>query len=390
MTPLSSRIDQIEPFVVMELLARAKALESQGRSIIHMEIGEPDFQTPGMITEAGIEALRQGRTKYTPAAGLPQLRQAIAEYYYDRYQVKVAAERIFITPGASGAFLLVLAAVLEPGSEILLSDPGYPCNRNFVRLMGGVPTLVPVTASTRFQLTEKSVRQHWQGATAGVWITSPSNPTGTQIERAELDGISKAVMERGGFLISDEIYHGLEYGRRSVSALELSRDAFVVNSFSKYFGMTGWRLGWLVAPETYIEALEKIAQNVFISAPSHSQWAALKAFDHRNLAELEERRSKFESRRDFLYDALIELGFRIDIKPDGAFYLYADCSAFTEDSDQFAWTLLDKAGVAITPGRDFGYAHSNHFVRFSYTTSKTQMQEGIARISAFLDRNQLS
>ncbi len=382
--PLSAKIKEVEPFVVMELLAKAKALEAQGRKIIHMEIGEPDFPTPQRVVQAGLKAMQKGCVKYTPAAGLPQLRQAIAKYYSSRYQISVEPERIIIVPGASGAFLLILATLLSKGKEILISDPGYPCNRNLVRLFEGIPKLVPVSAETHFHLTVKSVQDNWGGSTLGVWLASPSNPTGTLIDSSVLEGICHEVEKRKGVLISDEIYHGLEYGKRSVSALEFTQEAFVVNSFSKYFGMTGWRLGWVVAPKTHLEVLEKVAQNAFISAPFLSQYAALAAFDEETLFELERRRKRFEERRDFLYDALLGLGFKVEVKPEGAFYIYADCSSITHDSYCFAWDLLKRAGVAITPGGDFGRTNTQRYVRFAYTTSIESMQEGVARIQKYL------
>ncbi len=382
--PLSAKIKEIEPFVVMELLAKAKALEAQGRNIVHMEIGEPDFPTPKSIVEAGVKAMQDGHIKYTPAAGLPQLRQAIAEYYAYRYQVSIDPDRIMITPGASGAFLLILATLLSKNKEILISDPGYPCNRNIIRLFEGRPKLVPVTVETHFHLTAKLVRDNWGENTIGVWLASPSNPSGTIIENDALKGICQEVEKQGGVLISDEIYHGLEYGTRSASALEFTQEAFVVNSFSKYFGMTGWRMGWMIVPVSYREVLERVAQNAFISAPSLSQYAALAALSEEAFVELEERRKEFERRRDFLYDGLLDLGFSIETIPDGAFYIYADCSSITSDSYGFAWDLLEKVGVAITPGKDFGKANAHRYVRFAYTTSMSRLKEGIGRIQKYL------
>ncbi|MBN2700671.1 MAG: pyridoxal phosphate-dependent aminotransferase [Methylothermaceae bacterium] len=388
MQPYLTRLESIQPFIVMELLARARALEAQGASVVHMEIGEPDFPTPDPIAQAGMETIANGRVRYTPAAGLPQLREAIAAFYRQRYGIRVAPERVFLTPGASGAFLLALSLLLESGKRVLMTDPGYPCNRHFVHLFGGVPDAVPVTADTRFHLTETLVREYWRPETVGVWLASPANPTGTVIDPDELARICRAVASKNGFLISDEIYHGLEYhDGRCVSALEVAERVLVVNSFSKYFGMTGWRLGWLVVPEALIDAAERVAQNIFISAPTHSQYAALAAFEPRTLDILEERRRRFEDRRDFLYDALCSLGFKVGGKPRGAFYLYADCSAFTDDSYRFALALLDRAGVAVTPGCDFGRARASAYVRFAYTVELEALREGVERIAAFLDRD---
>ncbi len=386
MQPRASRIGKIRPFIVMELLARARALEAQGKRIIHLEIGEPDFPTPKSIARAGLDAIAAGHVRYVQAAGLPQLRQAIAAFYQKRYGVSIAAERIFLTPGGSGAFLLALALLLEPAKRVLMTDPGYPANPNFVHLFSGVPEAIPVSAATNFHLTAKLVREHWQPDTAGVWLASPANPTGTVIDLKALASICHAVAQRGGFVLSDEIYHGLEYGKRCTSALEVTDEAFVVNSFSKYFGMTGWRLGWLVVPKAYVEVAERIVQNIFISAPVHAQYAALAAFDSQTLEVLEARRRKFEDRRDFLYDSLSALGFRIEVKPQGAFYLYADCSALTSDSYRFAWDLLEQAGVAVTPGCDFGRVRASSYVRFAYTIDLEGLQEGVARIGNFISR----
>ncbi len=387
MRPLASRARRIRPFIVMDILERARQLEARGRRIIHMEIGEPDFPTPGPVIEAGMKALAGGALHYTAAAGMEPLRRTIAHHYLRRYGVRVAPERIFLTPGASGAFLLVLALVLESGDQVLMTDPGYPCNRNLVRLFGGEPVLVPVDGESNFHLTPGLVRANWSARTAGVWITSPANPTGTVIDPNVLDAICLEVENQDGFLISDEIYHGLTYGCRCISALEISDHAFVVNSFSKYFGMTGWRLGWAVIPENFVDAATRIVQNLFIAAPTLSQQAALAAFDEETGRELERRRREFEARGRFLYHALVNLGFSLASYPQGAFYLYADCSAFTKDSYRFAVELLEQAGVATTPGHDFGTKEAASHVRFAYTTSLENLQEGVDRIAAYLKVN---
>lgn len=378
------RLKAIKPFIVMELLARAKELEEQGRDIIHMEIGEPDFPTPPAVIEAGVKMIRSGSVKYTAAAGLTELRKTIAHYCRDRYGVDLFWKRIFITPGASGAFLLGWSALLNQGDEILLADPGYPCNRNFIHLFGGAPKLIPVDAATHFQLNQELVQKNWSSRTQGILLASPANPTGTLIEAQEMKAICAFIRERAGFLISDEIYHGLEYDQRAVSALEFSQDAWIVNSFSKYFGMTGWRIGWLIVPELYVEAVEKIAQTIFISAPAHSQYAALAAFDSATFGELERRRRIFQARRDFLFSALQKLGFSMPVKPAGAFYLYADSSRFSDNSYRFARALLEDAGVAVTPGTDFGEHAANTHVRFAYTTSMERLVEGVERIGRFV------
>ncbi|MDI1292919.1 MAG: pyridoxal phosphate-dependent aminotransferase [Methylobacter sp.] len=383
---LAKRAQEISPFYVMELLRRAKQLEAQGKDIIHMEIGEPDFTTPPAIMEAGIRQLKTGEVKYTPAAGLPELREKIAEFYRQHYAVTVDKKRIFVTPGASGAFLLALGVTLNPEEELLMADPCYPCNSNFIRLFDGKARTLPVDAASRYQLTAAQIKQHWTKNTKGVLIASPSNPTGTLIAAEQLKQAVHTVNALGGCFYSDEIYHGLVYDDKATTALEFSDNVFVINSFSKYFGMTGWRVGWLIVPEAFIDATEKLAQNIFIATATHSQYAALAAFDPHTLAELEHRRAEFERRRDFLYDALLNLGFEIPIKPDGAFYIYANCSKFTDDSFQFALDLLEAEGVAVTPGKDFGINEANHYLRFAYTTSIDRMAVAMQRLDRFINK----
>jgi aspartate/methionine/tyrosine aminotransferase len=380
----AARLQSIAPFHVMALLARARQLESEGRTIVHMEIGEPDFVTAAPIVEAGIQALQSGRTHYTPAAGLPALREAIAADYRLRFGVDVAPGRILVTPGASGALQLVAAALVDPGSQVLMTDPGYPCNRNFVYLYGGEPVAVPVDAQHNYQLDGATLRAHWTSRTVAALVASPSNPTGTVIPRAALADLLAAARERGGHLIVDEIYQNLYYRDKPCTALELGDDVFVINSFSKYFGMTGWRLGWVVAPEAFVDALDTLAQNLFLAAPTLAQYAALAAFQPATLAILEQRRAAFQARRDYLLPALRALGFGVPLPPAGAFYLYADCSRFSDDSFGFANTLLEAAGVAITPGIDFGTHAAGRRVRFAYTTSLEQLQLGVERIARFV------
>jgi aspartate/methionine/tyrosine aminotransferase len=376
----------ISPFYVMELLRRAKQLEAQGKDVIHMEIGEPDFATPQAIVDAGIRQLRTGEVKYTPAAGLPELREQIAEFYLQRYSVTINKERVFVTPGASGAFLLALGVSLNPNEELLMADPCYPCNSNFVKLFEGKARAIPVDASSQYQLTAARIKHYWTKTTQGALIASPSNPTGTLIASDQLKQAVQTVNELGGNFYSDEIYHGLVYGKNASTALEFSDKVFVINSFSKYFGMTGWRVGWLIVPEEFIDVTERLAQNIFIATATPSQYAALAAFDKQTLAELEHRRIEFERRRDFLYDALLGLGFDIPIKPDGAFYIYANCSKFTDDSYQFALDFLEAEGVAVTPGKDFGTNEANHHIRFAYTTSIDRMAIALQRLERFINK----
>ena len=381
---ISQRAAEIEPFHVMDILARARELEAEGRSIIHMEIGEPDFDTPQPIVDAGIEALRSGHHHYTPALGLPALRKQIAEQYLRQQGEEVDAGRIAITPGSSGALQLLTTLLVNPGDGVLRGDPGYPCNRHFVRLSEGRVRAIPVGVAERFQLTAKLVEAHWGEQTKVVMISSPSNPTGTVIEPDELEKIAVVVAERGGTLIVDEIYHGLIYRKQGRTAVNLPGDVFVVNSFSKYYGMTGWRLGWLVAPESAMEALDRLSQNLFLAAPTPSQYAALAALEPATREILDERRDEFRLRRDYLYEALKGVGFKIEHLPEGAFYLYADCSALHSDSSVFAMELLEQAGVAVTPGKDFSTLDAARWVRFAYTVSIDQLREGVERIEQFL------
>lgn len=380
----AKRLDGIQPFHVMEVLAKARQLEAAGRSIVHMEIGEPDFPTPEPILAAAQRALRQEPMHYTPALGLPALREAIARHYGDRYGVEVSPARIVVTAGSSAALLLAAGMLLDPGRRLLLADPGYPCNRHFARFVGAEAAGVPVGPETAYQLTAALVERHWSPETAAVLLASPSNPTGTVVPGEELKAISATVARLGGALIVDEIYHGLTYGEHAPSVLEVNEEAFVVNSFSKFFNMTGWRLGWLVVPQEYVRAADTLQQNLYIAAPTPAQHAALAAFEPETLAILEQRRQEMRQRRDYLLPALRELGFGLPLEPQGAFYLYADCSRFTQDSHGFALDVLDRAGVAITPGLDFGSNQPERHVRFAYTTSLENLREGVARLRAYL------
>ena len=379
-----SRINDIQPFHVMALLARAKELEAAGKDIVHMEIGEPDFPTPKPIVDAGIKAISQGDVYYTPAVGLPELRQAIAEFYQSRYNVSVSANRVVVTPGASGALMLTLGVVMQEGDEVLLADPGYPCNRNFVRFLSGETRSVSVDATSGYQLTLKHLQENWQANTAAAIVASPSNPTGTLLSKSELVAMAGFVKEQGGYLIVDEIYHGLVYDIEYDTALAIDNNIIVINSFSKYFNMTGWRLGWVVAPEKLIGDMDKLAQNIFLAAPTPAQHAALAAFTPETISILESHKEEFKQRRDYLLPALKELGFKIEIEPQGAFYIYANCEKFTNDSYQFAYDLLENIGVAITPGKDFGDNKHNSHVRFAYTTSVEKLKEGVSRLRDYL------
>ena len=384
-----SRINDIQPFHVMALLTRAKELESQGKDIIHMEVGEPDFPTPQPIIDAAIAGVSQGQVRYTPASGLPELRQAIADFYKSRYSSSLSAERIVVTPGASGALMLALGAIIEEGEEVILADPGYPCNRNFVRFLSGQSRAISVDASSGYQLTLKHVEQNWRSNTRAVIVATPSNPTGTLLDKKEIVAIANFVKQHDAYLIVDEIYHGLVYDIDVDTALNykqagIDENIIVINSFSKYFNMTGWRLGWLVAPESLISDIDKLAQNIFLSAATPSQYAALAAFSPETLLILEKNKKELKQRRDFLLPKLRELGFKIEVEPQGAFYIYASCEKFSRDSYQFAYEILEKVGVAITPGKDFGENKANTFVRFAYTTSIARLEEAIQRLENYL------
>jgi len=384
---LAARMAEIEPFHVMDVQNRAHDLEAAGRRIVHMEIGQPDFPAPPLVAEAAIEAIRSRRLGYTDSVGIPQLRQAISDHYRERLGASVPPSRIVITAGASGAFLLALGALVNPGDEVLMPDPCYPCNRHFVRLFEGRPRAIPVDETRSYQLTAADVRSNWRKATRGVLLASPSNPTGTSIPRVELRAIVESVRQLGGFVLMDEIYQGLVYDGEASTVLDFADDVFVVNSFSKYFCMTGWRLGWIVTPESHVREIEKLAQNAFICPSAPAQYAALAAFLPETLAVLERRRAEFRRRRDFMVPALRRLGFRVPLMPQGAFYIYAGCEEFSDDAVRFALRVLEEAGVAITPGLDFGSNAPERHVRFAYTRALEDLEEGIESIARMLARS---
>ena len=375
---------EIQPFQVMEIWNRAKELESQGKRIIQMQIGEPDFSAPEPVIAASIEALKQHPVHYTSAVGMPLLRQAIAHHYRERYGLALPASRIVVTAGASGALLIALGVLVNPGDEILMPDPAYPCNRNLVRFFEGSVKSIPVGPQTNYQLTRELIEANWSEKTRGVLIASPSNPTGTMIAPEEMRAVLEAVQARGGVAIVDEIYQGLTYASTFESALAHSDRIFVVNSFSKYFSMTGWRLGWLVVPENCVREVETFAQNAFICPSTPAQYAGLAAFAPETTAILESRRTEFKRRRNFLVPALRDLGFSIPVTPEGAFYIYAGIESFAADSGRFAVDVLEEAGVAITPGKDFGTNQAERYVRFAYTRSMDDLQEGVRRLRKFL------
>jgi aspartate/methionine/tyrosine aminotransferase len=374
------RAAEIEPFEVMDVLARAQALERAGRHVVHMEIGEPDFTAPAPVVEAGVKALRDGRTAYTATLGVSSLREAIAAHYRSRFHVEVPASRIAITSGASGALLCVTALYVDAGDEILVPDPGYPGYRHFVRAFEGTAKVLPVSARSDFQPTLEMVRAAWGPRTKGLLLGSPSNPTGTLISKAELTSIAAFIAERRGVLMVDEIYQGLVYGLEPWTAYGLPGDVVLINSFSKYFCMTGWRLGWVVLPEDALRGFEKLGQHLFISAPAAAQHAAESAFHEDSIKVLEQRRMEFARRRDFLVPALKNAGLSIPAEPHGAFYVYADVG---RDARAFARELLEKEAVATTPGIDFGANATANYVRFAYTRSMEDLEEAARRIARF-------
>jgi len=371
-------------FKVVDFLEAAERMQAAGRDIVRLEAGQPAFSTPRPIAEAARRALADEKTRYTPALGIAPLREAIAAFYAQRHGLKVAPERIAVTTGSSAALGLICDLLIEPGDGFLLTDPGYPCNANFVRRAGGEPQWVPVAAAERYQLTAAALAAHWRPNSVGALVASPSNPTGEIIVRDQLAALHAATREHGGALVVDEIYHGLIYDESETSILEFTDEAFVVNSFSKYFGMTGWRLGWMVLPEAAIEPINVMAQNFYISPPSIAQYAALAAFQPAVIDELEARRNEFRRRRDFLVPALRELGFDIPFAPAGAFYIYAGIARLADDCEAFCWDMLERAGVAFTPGTDFGSHLARQRVRFSYTEPLERLELAVSRLRTAL------
>ena len=395
----AARLEHIEPFYVMECAKAAVEIADGplcdtargGRPMIFLNIGEPDFTAAPRVVEAATRCMAEGRTQYTQATGTPQLRKAIARWYGQRFGLDIAAERIVVTAGASAALQLITAALVDESDEVLMPDPSYPCNRHFVAAAGGRAVLLPAGPEQRFQLDADAVRAAWGARTRGVLLASPSNPTGTSIERAQMQRIVECVRERGGFTLVDEIYLGLSYDDAfGHSALEHGvghgDDVIAINSFSKYFGMTGWRLGWLVLPLSLVPAVEKLAQNLYICASSIAQAAALACFEPESLAEYERRRAAFRARRDFIVPALERIGLPVPVLPDGAFYAYADVSAHASSSWDFCFELMRRAQVALTPGRDFGRDSGERYLRLSFASAMPELHEAADRLTEVLRR----
>ncbi|WP_310626542.1 pyridoxal phosphate-dependent aminotransferase [Limnohabitans sp.] len=391
---IAQRAQRIEPFYVMEVAKaaaeRAALVAYTDAPMIFLNIGEPDFTAPPLVQEAAVRAVHDGITQYTPALGLPELRERISAWYSTRFGVNVPARRIVITAGASAALQLAYLALIEAGDEVLMPDPSYPCNRHFVSAAEGRAVLVPTTAAERFQLSAEQVCAHWTAHTRGVLLASPSNPTGTSIHPVALRAIHNEVSQRGGITLIDEIYLGLSYDAQfGQSALAMDDQIISINSFSKYFNMTGWRLGWLVVPDALVPVMERLAQNLFICASTVAQHAALACFEAQSMAEYERRRAEFKARRDYFVPALNALGLNVPVLPDGAFYAWADCTAAANKlgvtgSWDFAFEVMHRANLAITPGRDFGSADTSRFVRFSTARSLLELKDAVARLHTLL------
>ncbi|MEN9590900.1 MAG: hypothetical protein RLZZ481_2686 [Pseudomonadota bacterium] len=384
MTVLAARTADTVTFHAVELFKQATALQRRGIDIISLGVGEPDFTAAPQVIQAMQLAAQSGKGGYSPPAGLPELREAIAGFYTKQLGAKVDPHRVIVTSGASGALLLAAMALVNPGDEVLMPDPCYPPNRNFVGAAGGTTKLIPTTIANRFQLSDTDIEQHWGPATRGVLIASPSNPTGTSIPRDALARLIKQVHARNGFVMMDEIYLSLSYDGVRQSALALDDNLIILNSFSKYFNMTGWRLGWMIVPTHMVEPIEKMAASLAICAPTLAQHGAIACFDPEALAIFEQRREAFRQRRDYLVPALKALNIDVPVAPDGAFYVYGDISAHSPDSGAFSAALLNGARVAAVAGLDFGPAHAANTMRFAYTTGLERLQEAIHRLKMFL------
>ena len=384
MTVLAARTADTVTFHAVELFKQASALQRSGIDIISLGVGEPDFTAAPEVVAAMQQAAGAGKSGYSPPAGLPELREAIAGFYTEQLGSAVDPNRVIVTSGASGALLLAAMALVNPGDEVLMPDPCYPPNRNFIGAAGGTTKLIPTTIANRFQLSDTDIEQHWGASTRGVLIASPSNPTGTSIPREALARLIQQVHARGGFVMMDEIYLSLSYGDTRQSTLALDDNVIILNSFSKYFNMTGWRLGWMIVPQHMVEPIEKMAASLAICAPTLAQHGAIACFTPETLALFEQRREAFRQRRDYLVPALKSLNISVPVIPDGAFYVYADISAHSSDSNAFSAALLQGARVAAVAGLDFGPAHAAHTMRFAYTTGLERLQEAVHRMKVFL------
>jgi aspartate/methionine/tyrosine aminotransferase len=377
---IAKRAEEIAPFIVMEVLERAREMESQGIDVVHLEVGEPDFNIPHCVKEAYCKALDDGLTHYTHSLGDPALREAICEHYQSAYGVSVSPDQVVVTSGTSPAMMLVFAALLETGDEVIVSDPGYACYPNFIRFLGGVPAYVPVNEADGFQYRPEAIAETITERTKAILINSPSNPTGNLLSESTM----RSIANFQPYIVSDEIYHGLVYEGQEHSILEFTDNAFVLNGFSKLYAMTGLRLGYLIAPENFIRPIQKMQQNFFICASSLAQRAGIAALQETSVAVAEMKRI-YNHRRQFMIKRLKALGFGITVEPTGAFYVFANARAFSGDSYSLAFDILERAHVGCTPGIDFG-RNGEGYLRFSYANSMENIAEGLQRIERYLDR----
>ncbi|MGZ3606596.1 MAG: pyridoxal phosphate-dependent aminotransferase [Syntrophales bacterium] len=375
---ITTRASEILPFIVMDVLEKAQEMQRKGEDIIHLEVGEPDFDTPECIREAGCRAMRRGETHYTHSLGLLELREAICEHYFDKYKVVISPDQVVVTSGTSPAMLVLFATILNAGDEIIISDPHYACYPNFIRFFEGIPVTVNVYEEEGFQYTSEAIREKINQSTKGIMINSPSNPTGNLLSPARMAEIASL----GIPVISDEIYHGLVYEEKEHSILEFTDNAFVFNGFSKAYAMTGWRLGYLIAPKSYIRPMQKLLQNLFISANSFVQWAGVTALREAG-GEVDRMRMIYNERRKFIIKRLREMGLGVKVEPTGAFYVLGNIKSLSQDSYRMAFDILEKARVGVTPGIDFG-KNCEGYLRFSYANSLENITEGMKRLEKYL------
>ena len=381
---ITKRAEEIRPFIVMDVLERAQELESQGEHVIHLEVGEPDFDTPACVRAAGERAIREGKTHYTHSQGLLELRQAICENYLKRYGVEITPEQIIVTSGTSPAMLLIFGALLEAGDEVIISDPHYACYPNFIRFVDGIPVRVPVAEEDGFQFRPEEIRRMVSPRTRAIFINSPANPTGNLLSPERMAEIAKL----GPMVISDEIYHGLVYEGEEHSILEYTDESFVLNGFSKLYAMTGWRLGYVIAPPRFVRPMQKMQQNFFISASAMAQWAGVEALRNEEAAEEVARMvSTYDERRRYMIQRLKKMGFGITVEPTGAFYVLANAKRFSSDSYSLAFDILHNAKVGVTPGVDFG-PNCEGYIRFTYANSLENIAEGMDRLEQYLEQRQ--
>jgi aspartate/methionine/tyrosine aminotransferase len=385
----SQRAQAISPFFAMAFSEKAARLEAQGKHVVKLNIGEPDFGAPPDVLLAMQDLARNARLPYTSALGLPELRAAIAGFYKTAHQIELDPQRIVVTAGASAALLLLAAAFVDEGDKVIMADPSYPCNKQFIKSFGGKVQLVPTQADSRFQLNRRLLEQHWQAGTRGLMLATPSNPTGTSIAPDELAAMCQFARSKGAWRMVDEIYLNLHHGAadsKPMSALSFDDEALVINSFSKYFGMTGWRLGWCVVPERAVDVMERLAQNYYICPSTLAQKAALQCFTPSSIAVCESRRATLVARKNLVLAGLAKCGLAVPVHPDGAFYVYIDVSSTGLSAMTFCERVLQEAHVAITPGNDFGEYQGDQYVRLSFASAEAELEEGLQRLALFMQR----